>query len=644
MINKIVSEYVEYLEKSIFTNIAEVNIDLYETEYAENYSLANASIVYAFKIKNGGYEYLCKYDLLIKRAVQLLQSRKQTPFCRLFILHYSLISLLMLPDRIRTSKFEDEIHKMLSYVDDYEVQNTNGCAMKMSLEVIKSIFTKDMSPDAGIYLSMINPLKSGFINDSCSPIETKDGMPIAYHNFTLSLLSTALFYGQKEKKIDNNTYRSIVKLLIDGVQWWDKTLAVDGSVALSGRSAYQVFTWGVNILLGVIAGYSGENLKKIISYWKEYKKQNGSYSCTPNYIDHNLRVGYEIYTHVNMYNNLAVSLICIAGDMLQEGFTLKDYFEKDTSKHFLDMESGYSFFKTNQRFFACALRNHYQSRNGIASGFHFRHSDYFVPIAESGSDLSNSHFEGIEYMTDEGQVYRISDQENNLEIALEEKGYRFIIDSVQYRIEKALLFSDNSITWSYRCKFAVSVKKLTHYVPILLNDGRDSMLFYRPTPNSINMAMKECTYQLICDQSVESNVELKRYFSSPSGICTNAMMKIQCENNTVEFETTLVMHKGNEDLLFKLLDPYPRILELDMILTLEANSLKAMAVYQLNHSDDIEFAWYVYRNSERIDIVWYNNSPELIYPIVSCGDYHVVLFAKTSINVKSYSKSNIITL
>jgi len=650
MLKSVVDKYIQHLEENIFDTIEEVNIDTNETIYAENYALANALIIYAYRFSGGD-----RYNLLIKRAIYLIKDKSVKPFCRLFIAHYSLISLLILPDNVRNDKYISEINEIINAHDNCDIINTNCCAMKVAIGIYKSILLNRLLPDVTKYLSMINPLSSGFINDDCSPKGIEDGMSIAYHGFTLNLLGSALCFGRKYKIFDEEIDISLYNILINGLSWWENTSTCDGSFASSGRSSYQIFTWGVNVLLGILAGHDEKVVCDRISYWLKYTNAKGGFSCTPNHFDYNLRIGYETYTHANMYNNLAVSILCIAGYLLEEDCTPIYYSIKNTSNYFIDDESGYAFFRSNtcgqseaeiELFFACTLRNHYRARNRISSGFHFRHPQYFIPLAECGPDTANPFFEGIEYVIDDGRAYRVHNQDNEIEVTPNENGYQFILKSKHYKIIKTLSFIKNAIEWSYDCSFVVPVKQLYHYVPILLNDGKNSMSLYMPTQSTINMSMGAHAYQLACDKGLDSNIGLERYFTSPSGVCANTKIRIYLEKNQTCFKTSFFLFDNeNNDFLFKQTDPYPRIRNINVNLEIEKDSLNAVAIYTLNRddSDCVKFAWYVYKDSRHIDTVWYNDSPQLNYDITSYGNYSVRLFAKTSVGIKIAVNSNTVT-
>ena len=81
----------------------------FETEYSENYAPANAAVIFAsvYHHRRDTESWTAAHQM-IRRSVTLLQDReKVSPFCRVFLLHYSLLAILFLPKKDRTRSHAD---------------------------------------------------------------------------------------------------------------------------------------------------------------------------------------------------------------------------------------------------------------------------------------------------------------------------------------------------------------------------------------------------------------------------------------------------------------------------------------------------------------------------------------------------------
>ena len=74
--------------------------DPFETIYSENYAPGNASVIYASIYNlNRDPDTLRNCYKMIERSVELLKDRNSvSPFCRVFLLHYSLMAIILLPE------------------------------------------------------------------------------------------------------------------------------------------------------------------------------------------------------------------------------------------------------------------------------------------------------------------------------------------------------------------------------------------------------------------------------------------------------------------------------------------------------------------------------------------------------------------
>jgi len=56
---------------------------------------------------------------------------------------------------------------------------------------------------------------------------------------------------------------------------------------------------------------------------------------------------------------------------------------------------------------------------------------------------------------------------------------------------------------------------------------------------------------------------------------------------------------------------------------------------QAEGSGPLEYAWYVYRDGERVHVQWYRSQEYLEYRLDQPGTYHVKVFARTLEDIRS---------
>lgn len=114
---------------------------------------------------------------------------------------------------------------------------------------------------------------AGFINDTITSTKEEDAMPIAYHGFTIFLLSVAYYIGKSNNILSNNE-REIESVIEKGILWWKNIVCSDGSAAYSGRSGYQLFNYGVNAYLQALI--ESEDVLYTLQYIGKLKMRGGS--------------------------------------------------------------------------------------------------------------------------------------------------------------------------------------------------------------------------------------------------------------------------------------------------------------------------------------------------------------------------------
>ncbi|WJH36937.1 hypothetical protein N6H14_15345 [Paenibacillus sp. CC-CFT747] len=248
----------------------------------------------------------------------------------MFLIHYSLLAILLLEEAEREKLAAAYGPFFGSYEDDCPVVNTNCAALQWGTERYLDTlgYRQADGGKAGRLLAFVEKaqLESGFINDEVTEQGAEDGMPIAYHAFTLFII-TGVLAGVGEEALPEESKASVHRVMQKGLAWIGHTVTLDGSFAMVERSSYQTFTWGAFTALCAYSGFTGETaddlLRRAVDYWLPFRHSDGTFGCTPNHLPHSLRAGYETYTHLNMYNLLGLTGLAVAGRLLERGLRLE---------------------------------------------------------------------------------------------------------------------------------------------------------------------------------------------------------------------------------------------------------------------------------------------------------------------------------
>jgi hypothetical protein len=325
-------------------------IDPFETEYSENYAPANAAVIYASVYRNHkAAEALESLSDMIARSVTLLEDKEASPFCRVFICHYSMMALLILPEQERLAFAERYKDFYARYEDDCKQINTNCAALQWGMELF--VDALGCRPADEAYLNDLLDFvehgqnEYGFINDEIDPQKTKhDGMPVAYHAFTLFILTGAIAVIENWKPALISQQTRAKAINAKGLEWLRHAVSFDGFFAMAERSSYQLFTWGAFVALYSYSGMQMDGfLNRVFENWLRYQHTDGSYGVTPNHLAHQLRTGYEGYSHVNMYNNLGLTGIAVAQRILERDISV------DSSKVSADLPQNSQFIDVQRR-------------------------------------------------------------------------------------------------------------------------------------------------------------------------------------------------------------------------------------------------------------------------------------------------------
>lgn len=534
--------------------------DPFETVYSENYAPANAAAVLASVCSTrSSQETSDSLSMMLERTVQLLGDKQGvTPFCRVFLYHYGLMALLLAPEADRSRLIGRFGPDLAAYEDDCAVVNTNCAALQWAMELftgalgLRAVDQALLSHRLGFIADA--QLESGFINDEVNEKQSHDGMPIAYHAFTLFLLTGAIAVIERWPGEWLSSRLEAESIIRRGMDWLRHTITPDGSFAMVERSSYQTFTWGALVaLLAYSSGESGNeygaDVRDAFRSWLPYAHEDGTYGCTPNVLPHSLRVGYETYTHLNMYNLLGLTGIAVAVRLLERGVRLPAGDESASSgdegrpvhgtavqpngaESFVDKHSGYAFYRNGPEganFFGCTLRMHNRKYAPAMQGFHFRLAGQRLPLAEprlpeyqevSDRTLRDGVWEGFA-VTDESGVLHFPAAVDNVEIRPSDDGFTMTLETGVLRCEKTIAISDSGIVWSYVLTARQRLRSCQHVVPLLVHDGRHA-LEIASQESGLLLHFADKPYRLECPEALSLDMDLHRSLLSVSGVSAQA--------------------------------------------------------------------------------------------------------------------------
>jgi hypothetical protein len=521
--------------------------DPYESIYTENYAPANAAVILAAVGANGRTDEVTRLlDTMIGRTVELLGNKAGvTPFCRVFLYHYGLMALLLAPEADRDALLQRHGSFFSGYEDDCPIVNTNCAALQWAME----LFTEALGLRAAderrlerrLAFIAAAQLSSGFINDEVDERQSHDGMPIAYHAFTLFLLVGALAAVDRWPE-RLSAFRDEARRIVDrGLSWLRRAVAPDGSLAMAERSGYQMFTWGALVALLSYAARNGEDVALAADayrQWLPYEHEDGTYGCTPNHLPHSLRVGYETYTHLNMYNLLGLTGIAVALRLLERGERLREDERLDApwmatagDDAFVDTDSGYAFYRSGGGFFGCTLRMHNRRYTPAMQGFHFRMQGERPPLAEPRlpdrsvppeRSIREGIWEGY-WVTDESGTDHFPNFIDNAVCSPIPGGLVLLAGNDGIRCEKTVTVSSDRIVWQYALVAKRPVASCRHAVPLLVHDGRSPLRVESLGASRLRLEFAGRAYELACCEAESLDLELHRSLLSPSGVAAKVL-------------------------------------------------------------------------------------------------------------------------
>ncbi|WP_147433545.1 hypothetical protein [Paenibacillus ginsengarvi] len=517
--------------------------DPYETIYSENYAPANAAAVLAAVCSSSRTEEAAKLlEQMLARTVTLLGDKQGvTPFCRVFLYHYGLMALLLAPEPDRSRLVGRFGGVLAAYEDDCVVVNTNCAALQWSMELFTEMLglrpaNRELLRHRLTFIARAQ-LGSGFINDEVTEKQIHDGMPIAYHAFTLFLLLGAIAMIKNWPEELEAERLEAERIIRSGMLWLRHTVTPDGAFAMIERSSYQTFTWGaLTALLAYTApgGEYGATVDAAFRNWLPYAHEDGTYGCTPNLLPHSLRVGFETYTHLNMYNLLGLTGIAVAERVLERGIRLPEAMSSEAAESdreldatMIDAESGYAFYRCGLHFFGCTMRMHNRQYAPVMQGFHFRLDGRKVPVAEprlsspyrlSAKRDRDDVWEGYA-ITDEAGLVHVPDMTHNVQLTAESDGFRMRYADERLSCEKTITIGDDGIAWHYVLEVKQALRSIDHVLPLVVHDGRNPLRIAE-TPESGVLLLRtgDQSFTLRYEGTASPEMELHRSILSVSGI------------------------------------------------------------------------------------------------------------------------------
>lgn len=498
-------------------------LDFSETAYSENYSSGNSAVVFAYLYrKTGDKKYLELCERMLKRAMECCSDSSFPLFTKVFIANYSMVAIAVLYNG-EPEKIPEEYKEYFKNFEDPLTQmNVNCAALQLSMELLNhSLGIRSLKDDYCVMLldfikSAQN--KSGFINDSINKEKgIFDGQPIAYHAFILFILTNALtcckaFACEVEYK------NEIEEIIRRGFNWLKNTVTEDGFFAMAGRSRYQVFTWGVFATIICYCTNDSKYLDKVLDCWTDYREDDGSYCCTPNYLNTYFRSGYEGYTRNNMYNCLMLTGMVVADMCINNNYSLGENIDCSDGS-FVDDESGYAFWRKGNNFVGIILRCHGMVYMPAMQLFHIRINGKKTIIPEARlieTELMNSLYEGVG-LRKNGVVSYPSSHEN-IEIGFNENQIKMKYSDESFACKKTVTFDKNSIEFKYQVELKQSCDYLFYYFPVLLYDGKNKLIHRAVENNVFELKFSDDNYRITVENSQDSFTSLRRQLCSVSGL------------------------------------------------------------------------------------------------------------------------------
>ncbi|MBW7456288.1 hypothetical protein ACFOLF_29070 [Paenibacillus sepulcri] len=537
--------------------------DRWDTIYSENYTAGTAAVIFAGGASFSGDKEITDTALhLIRRSTVRLKDLNAAPFTRLFIYHFGMMALLMLPEEVRNrhkGEFaEDFLH---GEPQDCGTINLNCAALQLGNELFLEKLGYRPANEAFIeqLMALIEEREhEGFLNDSFDyhdqeTFREHDGMPISYSAFIMFIL-TGVLAAIEEWPPAHQEIRTRLEILIEkGQQWLNHATSFDGTYAMMERSRHQMFTWGSFVTYQAYAGMGDEGLfTRAFQSWLPYKKADGTYSITPNYLPHELRTGYEWYTLVNCYGILGMTGISVAERIISRNLQMERANERSplpANNQYMDLRSGYAFIRSHDDFFAVSLRMHLGKYSPALCGFHYRVNGSKPPLAEPKLNVNGLaaglYQQSYDLGAWEGFLLRdaagnlcFPDMTSNPEVQWLDNGIAMTAQNEHLVCRKTISLIGSGIEWTYQLKVNKDFVSCEHILPLLLTDGRSGTRLEARTGHGWKLSYGDAKYEISCDAcdniirtpeavySNTNNLSLSRSLLSVSGVSANLSLVV----------------------------------------------------------------------------------------------------------------------
>jgi hypothetical protein len=332
-----------------------------------------------------------------------------------------------------------------------------------------------------------------------------------------------------------------------GLTWIDHFVAPDGSFSMTERSRDQFWTGGCLVFLYALrrGGQSAVTLNDHHDWWSRFIKEDGTCSVTPNYFSNALRVGFENYSIMTMYDTLGFSYLLDAADIISADRPMDELPETAAANDetFVDEEAGYVHIRRGTSSAGVSLRRH---RGGFYGGYcpamgmfnvvigggrlrPFPAPCYRVeglgvsmPIRAAGV-LSHGVYDGIRAFR--GRANWGLDFTSNAGVSSRDDSLMLTKTFNGLKIVKSVRLTDTSIEISYDFQIDRPLDALLVTHPILLSDGKtDTALEIRGA--EVTMTLGDETYRLTCAQGYPWSHHQERYLLSTSGITSQLYITV----------------------------------------------------------------------------------------------------------------------
>mgnify|MGYP000445214338 CR=1 FL=1 len=295
---------------------------------AESYSPATALLIAAGSARRGHAQAASLVPGYCRRIGELLADENTPAFTALFLQYFGLLAgtdlkaLASQPDApISPDQANSFVQTLCAWKDRLETPiNANCAAMQAGVQMLRQLHAQQADWSLckqRLEIVSTQQSDSGLINDDLAG----PSMPIAYHMFCMYLLAGAMC------RLDPATrpaeaaepLRCADAIVSRGYAWLGHLLANDGMIAQYGRSRYHVFSQAAGVALLAAAGLEAEDatVRRYLAWMDHYRlpiegpegTQSTIFAVTPNLCPPAIRVGFETYGMVTVYNNLAMAIL-----------------------------------------------------------------------------------------------------------------------------------------------------------------------------------------------------------------------------------------------------------------------------------------------------------------------------------------------